>query len=71
MSYQRGLIRLSSRLPGQLRAQTLRTPLQRRLQSSNTETVLKGNEDNAFNRERQDIKDHASATSDLWRKLSL
>ncbi|KAK3071844.1 hypothetical protein LTR53_007906 [Teratosphaeriaceae sp. CCFEE 6253] len=32
---------------------------------------LHGAEDNAFNRERQAVKDHASATSDLWRKLSI
>ncbi|KAF2229840.1 mitochondrial cytochrome c oxidase subunit VIa, partial [Viridothelium virens] len=30
-----------------------------------------GAQDNAFNRERKAVKDHAAATSDLWRKLSI
>ncbi|KAI5357555.1 Putative cytochrome c oxidase, subunit VIa [Septoria linicola] len=40
---------------------------QKRLQSSG----LQGPADNAFNRERAAVKDHAAATSDLWRKLSI
>ncbi|KAK3052544.1 hypothetical protein LTR09_006398 [Extremus antarcticus] len=32
---------------------------------------LEGAADNAFNRERQAVKDHAAATSDTWRKLSI
>ena len=39
----------------------IRTPFQRRFAS--TEGVLKGNVDNAFNRERKAVKDHAAATS--------
>lgn len=30
-----------------------------------------GAADNAFNRERAAVKEHAAATSDLWRKLSI
>ncbi|KAF2214523.1 hypothetical protein CERZMDRAFT_95787 [Cercospora zeae-maydis SCOH1-5] len=40
---------------------------QKRLQSSG----LQGPADNAFNRERAAVKEHAAATSDLWRKLSI
>ncbi|KAI4207719.1 MAG: hypothetical protein LQ346_000369 [Caloplaca aetnensis] len=32
---------------------------------------LTGAADNAFNRERMAVKQHAAASSDLWRKLSL
>ncbi|KAI4171134.1 MAG: hypothetical protein LQ343_004470 [Gyalolechia ehrenbergii] len=32
---------------------------------------LKGAADNAFNRERLAVKQHAAASSDLWRKLSI
>ncbi|EDO01526.1 hypothetical protein SS1G_04001 [Sclerotinia sclerotiorum 1980 UF-70] len=51
------------------RSQSIRTPFQRRFASS--ESTFAGAEDNAFNRERQAVKDHAAATSDLWRKLSI
>jgi len=30
-----------------------------------------GAEDNAFNRERKAVKDHAAGSTDLWRKLSI
>ncbi|KAK5136167.1 hypothetical protein LTR08_004004 [Meristemomyces frigidus] len=32
---------------------------------------LDGAADNAFNHERQAVKDHAAASSDLWRKMSI
>ncbi|KAL1301514.1 hypothetical protein AAFC00_005757 [Neodothiora populina] len=35
------------------------------------ESGLAGAADNAFNRERTAVKEHAAATSDLWRKLSI
>ncbi|WPH01760.1 cytochrome c oxidase subunit VIa [Acrodontium crateriforme] len=47
----------------------IRTIAARRWASSTSE--LKGAADNAFNRERQAVKDHAAATSDTWRKLSI
>ncbi|KAK6614655.1 cytochrome c oxidase subunit [Botrytis cinerea] len=51
------------------RPQSIRNPFQRRFASS--ESTFTGAENNAFNRERQAVKDHAAATSDLWRKLSI
>ncbi|KAK0655441.1 cytochrome c oxidase, subunit VIa [Cercophora newfieldiana] len=46
----------------------LRSPvLQRRLASS----TPKAGEKNAFLRERQAVKDHAAATTELWRKISI
>ncbi|KAA8576054.1 hypothetical protein MFRU_009g00100 [Monilinia fructicola] len=51
------------------RFQSIRTPFQRRFASS--ESTFTGAENNAFNRERQAVKDHAASTSDLWRKLSI
>ncbi|EGP82711.1 unnamed protein product [Zymoseptoria tritici ST99CH_1A5] len=42
-----------------------RRSMQRRLQSN------VGTQNNTFNKERQAVKDHAAATSDLWRKLSI
>ncbi|KAH0565517.1 hypothetical protein GP486_001091 [Trichoglossum hirsutum] len=61
---QRAFLRVSQRYTGQLRS-----PLQRRFASH--EPDLHGLQDNAFNRERAAVKAHATATSDLWRKLSL
>ncbi|KAL2353816.1 putative cytochrome c oxidase subunit VIa [Cryomyces antarcticus] len=51
----------------------VRTPVVRRPYSSHGvgETGLHGPADNAFNRERQAVKNHAAATSDTWRKLSI
>ncbi|TEY63860.1 hypothetical protein BOTCAL_0150g00160 [Botryotinia calthae] len=43
------------------RPQYIRTPFQRRFASS--ESTFTGAENNAFNRERQAVKDHAAATS--------
>lgn len=53
------------------RIRSFKSPLQKRFTSSEISSYLKGLPDNAFNRERQAIKDHAAATSDLWRKLSI
>ncbi|PHH64074.1 hypothetical protein CDD81_5067 [Ophiocordyceps australis] len=51
----RSVLRLSARLPA---------PVQRRLASS-------APAENAFIKERQDIKEHAKQTTDLWRKISI
>lgn len=48
----------------------LRQQTQKRFSSGNAPN-LSGAADNAFNRERAAVKDHAAATSDLWRKLSI
>ncbi|KAF2170374.1 hypothetical protein M409DRAFT_64140 [Zasmidium cellare ATCC 36951] len=47
------------------------TPVLRRVQQKRLQSTLQGTQDNAFNRERQAVKEHAAATSDLWRKLSI
>ncbi|KAL8675263.1 MAG: hypothetical protein Q9168_000384 [Polycauliona sp. 1 TL-2023] len=49
---------------------SLRNTAQRRLASGET-PKLTGAADNAFNRERMAVKQHAAGSSDLWRKLSL
>ncbi|KAG6004701.1 hypothetical protein E4U21_000856 [Claviceps maximensis] len=56
--FSRAFARTTSRLPAQLRG-----PAQRRFASTSTE--------NEFIKERQHIKDHAKATTELWRKISL
>ncbi|KAL8810603.1 MAG: hypothetical protein Q9200_002449 [Gallowayella weberi] len=48
----------------------VRNTVQRRLASGEM-PKLTGAADNAFNRERMAVKQHAQASSDLWRKLSL
>ncbi|KAL8985551.1 MAG: hypothetical protein Q9205_000752 [Flavoplaca limonia] len=48
----------------------LRNTAQRRLASGEM-PKLTGAADNAFNRERMAVKQHAASSSDLWRKLSL
>ncbi|KAK2629652.1 hypothetical protein QTJ16_000472 [Diplocarpon rosae] len=67
---QRTMLRTSQRFASQLRSPAVRTPFQRRFASSES-SGFHGAEDNAFNRERKAVKDHAAATSDLWRKLSI
>ncbi|KAK0112210.1 Cytochrome c oxidase subunit 6A, mitochondrial [Cadophora gregata f. sp. sojae] len=67
---QRAMLRTSQRFAAQLRAPAIRTPFQRRFASTES-SAFHGAEDNAFNRERKAVKDHAAATSDLWRKLSI
>ncbi|KAL8845348.1 MAG: hypothetical protein Q9176_000519 [Flavoplaca citrina] len=49
---------------------SLRNTAQRRLASGEM-PKLTGAADNAFNRERMAVKQHAASSSDLWRKLSL
>lgn len=49
---------------------SIRNTMQRRLASSEI-PQLKGAADNAFNRERLAVKQHAAASSDLWRKLCI
>jgi hypothetical protein len=62
MSPQRTIMRASQRLASQLRSPAVRTPFQRRFASSES-TVFKGAEDNAFNRERLAVKEHAAGTT--------
>ncbi|EOD48563.1 Cytochrome c oxidase subunit [Neofusicoccum parvum] len=50
--------------------QLLRAPATRRAYSS-AQGGFEGAADNAFNRERAAVKQHAAETSDLWRKLSI
>ncbi|OCK83146.1 cytochrome c oxidase subunit VIa [Lepidopterella palustris CBS 459.81] len=52
------------------RVPVARTTIRSRFYSSEP-SGLSGAADNAFNRERQAVKAHAAATSDLWRKLSI
>jgi hypothetical protein len=62
MFSQRAMSRAATqRFATQLRPQSIRTPFQRRFASS--ESGFTGAEDNAFNRERKAVKDHAAATS--------
>ncbi|KAE8440400.1 hypothetical protein EG329_008162 [Mollisiaceae sp. DMI_Dod_QoI] len=67
---QRTMLRTSQRFASQLRSPAVRKPFQRRFASTES-SGFHGAEDNAFNRERKAVKDHAAATSDLWRKLSI
>ncbi|KAJ9286290.1 cytochrome c oxidase, subunit VIa [Paecilomyces variotii] len=69
MLSQRSVLRLSQRAAQQLRASPARNAVQRRFNSS--EPKLPWVVDNEFNRERAAVKEHAAATSDLWRKLSI
>ena len=66
---QRSLLRSSQRFASQLRSPAIRTPFQRRLASTEG-SAFTGAEDNAFNRERKAVKDHAAATSGLSPILS-
>ncbi|KAI0886229.1 mitochondrial cytochrome c oxidase subunit VIa [Annulohypoxylon maeteangense] len=64
--FQRQILRATPRLSAQLRSPVLRSTLQRRFASTETKTT-----ENAFVKERQAVKDHASATTELWRKISI
>jgi cytochrome c oxidase subunit 6a len=59
---QRAMIRTSQRFASQVRSPAIRTPFQRRFASTEG-SAFTGAEDNAFNRERKAVKDHAVATS--------
>ncbi|KAI1483430.1 hypothetical protein K445DRAFT_318126 [Daldinia sp. EC12] len=65
MVFQRQLLRATPRLATQLRAANstpvFRSALQRRMAST----------ENAFIKERQAVKEHAAATTELWRKISI
>ncbi|ORY11535.1 cytochrome c oxidase subunit VIa-domain-containing protein [Clohesyomyces aquaticus] len=50
---------------------TARTALRRRLYSSETKQTFVGAEDNEFNRERARVQEHAAASGELWRKLTI
>jgi cytochrome c oxidase subunit 6a len=56
------MLRTSQRFAAGLRSPAIRTPFQRRFASAES-SGFKGAEDNAFNRERKAVKDHAAATS--------
>ncbi|OJJ43408.1 hypothetical protein ASPZODRAFT_123649 [Penicilliopsis zonata CBS 506.65] len=62
MFTQRNIARLA-------RGAQLRAAAQRRFAS--TESKYPWIADNSFNREREAVKHHAAATSDLWKKLSI
>lgn len=62
MLSQRLMSRLSQRAGQQLRSTPARSAVQRRFASTEGKT-LKGVPDNAFNRERANVKAHAAATS--------
>jgi cytochrome c oxidase subunit 6a len=62
---QRTMVRNLQRFAPQLRSQSVRTPFQRRLASSES-SAFHGAEDNAFNRERKAVKDHAAASSGMY-----
>ncbi|KAI2468148.1 mitochondrial cytochrome c oxidase subunit VIa [Annulohypoxylon bovei var. microspora] len=66
--FQRQILRATPRLSTQLRSPVLRSTLQRRLASTTTKTKAT---ENAFVKERQAVKEHASATTELWRKISI
>lgn len=61
---QRNVLRASQRFAAQLRSPAIRTPFQRRFASTES-SAFHGAEDNAFNRERKAVKDHAAATSGM------
>lgn len=67
MLSQRALVRSTQRLA---RAPVARTAFRKRPYSSEP-SGLTGAADNEFNRERLAVKQHATETSDLWRKLSI
>ncbi|KAI1002393.1 hypothetical protein K3495_g5806 [Podosphaera aphanis] len=56
------MLRLVQQTATRARFQSLRSPLQKRLSSTQTPRFI-GAEDNAFNRERLAVKQHAAATS--------
>ncbi|CAD0099542.1 unnamed protein product [Aureobasidium mustum] len=60
----------TTRAAKQLRSPILRQLGRRQLHGAG-QSGFQGAADNAFNRERAAVKDHAAATSDLWRKLSI
>jgi hypothetical protein len=59
---QRSMMRASQRFASQIRSPAVRTPFQRRFASSES-SAFKGAEDNAFNRERHAVKEHAVGTT--------
>ncbi|KAK3331091.1 cytochrome c oxidase-like protein [Apodospora peruviana] len=67
MFAQRQLLRAAPRFAAPLRAPVARSAIQRRLASSTPANAS----ENAFVNERREIKAHAHATTDLWRKISL
>ncbi|KAK0633686.1 cytochrome c oxidase subunit VIa-domain-containing protein [Immersiella caudata] len=66
MFFQHRLLRGAPRFAAQLRSPVIRSVMQRRLASSTPQAG-----ENAFVRERQAVKEHAGATTELWRKISI
>ncbi|KAJ9155533.1 hypothetical protein NKR23_g1583 [Pleurostoma richardsiae] len=56
------------RAAAQLRSPVVRSAVQRRLMSS---PATGSSTENAFVRERKAVKEHAHATTELWRKISI
>ncbi|KAH8428990.1 cytochrome c oxidase subunit VIa [Aspergillus melleus] len=67
---QRNILRLAQRSAQQTRSAPVRAAVQRRFNSTEG-SKFPWAVDNEFNREREAVKHHAAATSDLWRKLSI
>ncbi|KAK6839564.1 cytochrome c oxidase- subunit VIa [Apiospora arundinis] len=61
MFAQRQILKAAPRLSAQLRNTAFRGNVQRRLAST----------ENAFVKEREAVKEHATATTELWRKISI
>lgn len=61
---QRTMLRSAQRFSANIRSPAVRKPFQRRFASAEN-SGLHGAEDNAFNRERKAVKDHAAATSGM------
>ncbi|KKY20888.1 putative cytochrome c oxidase subunit [Phaeomoniella chlamydospora] len=77
MSFQRLGLRMGQQLTARASPATkaaIRNRMafvQRRFASGSQPGKLTGPADNAFNREREAVKQHAAETSDLWRRLSI
>ncbi|KAI1437012.1 putative cytochrome c oxidase subunit VIa [Xylaria sp. CBS 124048] len=61
MVVSRQIVRAVPRATAQLRAPVVRSTIQRRFAST----------ENQFVKERREIKEHAAATTELWRKISV
>lgn len=71
MNSRKNMLYKLQQISATTRNRSTQSPIRKQFISSNVSSHLKGLPDNAFNRERQAIKEHAAATSDLWRKLSI
>jgi len=71
MLSRNALLGASRALQSPLRAPATRSAIRRPYSTPTGGSALKGDADNAFNRERAAVKQHAAETSGLWRKLSI